>query len=247
MAVDESDRAIARSVLALGRDLGLVTVAEGVESREGWDLLTKLGCDLAQGFVVCPPLTASQFGEWLGRRPPDEFAYLDDRYADEIAAYRGRMALGPASSDAGTAGGHATAAGDALPDVESVTSDGDEDPVPSAAPVIADATGDDAAEDGSAGASEPHGNGSAQVPVDDPRGNGSGGAVDEPKGSGAGGTVDEPRGNGAGGTVIEVVERPDAADGEVAVDLADGDAVVDLAGAADGDGAPARDQTSGQG
>ena len=35
MAVDESDRAIARSVLALGRDLGLVTVAEGVESREG--------------------------------------------------------------------------------------------------------------------------------------------------------------------------------------------------------------------
>ena len=49
MTVDESDRAIARSVLALGRDLGLVTVAEGVESREAWDLLTALGCDLAQG------------------------------------------------------------------------------------------------------------------------------------------------------------------------------------------------------
>ena len=41
MTVDESDRAIARSVLALGRDLGLVTVAEGVESREGWDLLAR--------------------------------------------------------------------------------------------------------------------------------------------------------------------------------------------------------------
>src|SRR5690606_39439650 len=54
MTVDESDRAIARSVLALGRDLGLVTVAEGVESREGWELLTTLGCDMAQGFVVCP-------------------------------------------------------------------------------------------------------------------------------------------------------------------------------------------------
>ncbi len=117
MAVDESDRAIARSVLALGRDLGLVTVAEGVESREGWDLLAKLGCDLAQGFVVCPPLTASQFSEWLGRRPPDEFAYLDDRYAEEIAAYRGRMALGPAPSDA-TGGGSATTVGDAAPDVD---------------------------------------------------------------------------------------------------------------------------------
>jgi diguanylate cyclase (GGDEF)-like protein len=76
MTVDESDRAIARSVLALGRDLGLVTVAEGVESREGWDLLTALGCDLAQGFVVCPPLTSSQFEDWLDRRQPEEFAYL---------------------------------------------------------------------------------------------------------------------------------------------------------------------------
>jgi predicted signal transduction protein with EAL and GGDEF domain len=78
MTVDESDRAIARSVLALGRDLGLVTVAEGVESREGWDLLTSLGCDMAQGFVVCPPLTSRQFSEWLDRRQPEEFAYLDD-------------------------------------------------------------------------------------------------------------------------------------------------------------------------
>jgi diguanylate cyclase (GGDEF)-like protein len=77
MTVDESDRAIARSVLALGRDLGLVTVAEGVESREGWDLLTALGCDMAQGFVVCPPLTSSQFADWLDRRQPEEFAYLD--------------------------------------------------------------------------------------------------------------------------------------------------------------------------
>jgi diguanylate cyclase (GGDEF)-like protein len=77
MTVDESDRAIARSVLALGRDLGLVTVAEGVESREGWDLLTALGCDLAQGFVVCPPLTSGQFVDWLDRRQPEEFAFIE--------------------------------------------------------------------------------------------------------------------------------------------------------------------------
>ncbi|HKY65095.1 MAG TPA: EAL domain-containing protein, partial [Acidimicrobiales bacterium] len=110
MAVDESDRAIARSVLALGRDLGLVTVAEGVESREGWDLLTALGCDLAQGFVVCPPLTARQFGEWLGRRPPNEFAYLDDRYAEELAAFRGEVVAvtGPATPAALPAAGETT-------------------------------------------------------------------------------------------------------------------------------------------
>jgi EAL domain-containing protein (putative c-di-GMP-specific phosphodiesterase class I) len=82
MTVDESDRAIARSVLALGRDLGLVTVAEGVESREGWDLLASLGCDLAQGFIVCPPLTSRQFREWLDRRPPEELAALPTAASD---------------------------------------------------------------------------------------------------------------------------------------------------------------------
>ena len=69
MTVDESDRAIARSVLALGRDLGLATVAEGVESREGWDLLTSWAATMAQGFVVCPPLTGPQFADWLGPPP----------------------------------------------------------------------------------------------------------------------------------------------------------------------------------
>ena len=65
MVEEESDRAIARSVLALGRDLGLTTVAEGVESAAGLELLGELGCDLAQGFYVCPPVPSAQFAEWL--------------------------------------------------------------------------------------------------------------------------------------------------------------------------------------
>jgi diguanylate cyclase (GGDEF)-like protein len=91
MTVDESDRAIARSVLALGRDLGLVTVAEGVESREGWDLLASLGCDLAQGFIVCPPLTSRQFREWLDRRPPEELAVLPTAAGDGDAEGSGEV------------------------------------------------------------------------------------------------------------------------------------------------------------
>ena len=74
MTVDDNDRAIARSVLALGRDLGLTTVAEGVESRDGWELLSLLGCDLAQGFLVCPPLTASQFDQWLSQHDAPEIS-----------------------------------------------------------------------------------------------------------------------------------------------------------------------------
>ena len=39
-------------------------------------MLASLGCDLAQGFIVCPPLTSRQFREWLDRRPPEELAVL---------------------------------------------------------------------------------------------------------------------------------------------------------------------------
>jgi diguanylate cyclase (GGDEF)-like protein len=107
MTVDESDRAIARSVLALGRDLGLVTVAEGVESREGWDLLTALGCDQAQGFVVCPPLTSRQFGEWLDRRQPEEFSYLGEAPASPAAPPLTLSQLaGPEAEPAPVAKGH---------------------------------------------------------------------------------------------------------------------------------------------
>jgi diguanylate cyclase (GGDEF)-like protein len=112
MTVDESDKAIARSVLALGRDLGLLTVAEGVESREGWDMLTALGCDQAQGFVVCPPLTSAHFGDWLDRRQPEEFALLTDADADADVA-----AEPPSTRPRdGNGNGHG-AGGDGRPDV----------------------------------------------------------------------------------------------------------------------------------
>ena len=197
MAVDESDRAIARSVLALGRDLGLVTVAEGVESREGWDLLTKLGCDQAQGFVVCPPLTGSQFGEWLERRPPDEFAYLDDRYADEIAAYRGRMAaIGPAPSADATDDGPATPASDGQP--------------------VAAELSDESDESDRSDAGEARANGSSAALGEEPHGNGNG-TVDETRGNGAGGTVVDvaERPDATEGAVVDLAE------GDAVVDLVD--------------------------
>ena len=87
MTVDESDRAIARSVLALGRDLGLVTVAEGVESREGWDLLADAGLRPgARASSSARRSTSRQFREWLDRRPPDELAYLPGAPLGRVAA-----------------------------------------------------------------------------------------------------------------------------------------------------------------
>ena len=56
MAEDEADEAIVRSVIELAHNLGMRVVAEGVESAATWMRLAALGCDLAQGFHLSPPL-----------------------------------------------------------------------------------------------------------------------------------------------------------------------------------------------
>ena len=47
---------IVRSVIQLARDMGLTSVAEGVESAETARLLTELGIDSLQGFYFSRPL-----------------------------------------------------------------------------------------------------------------------------------------------------------------------------------------------
>lgn len=68
MSEVSDDAAIVRSIVDLGRNLGLRVVAEGIENRETWDLLAELGCDEAQGFYIAPPLTAKEIPEWARNR-----------------------------------------------------------------------------------------------------------------------------------------------------------------------------------
>jgi len=65
MKVDDNDAVIVRSLIELGRNLGLKVVAEGVESEQTWDVLTTLGCDFAQGFYTSRPMPADQLVRWL--------------------------------------------------------------------------------------------------------------------------------------------------------------------------------------
>jgi diguanylate cyclase (GGDEF)-like protein len=58
MAADNGAEAIVRSVLDLARNLGLHSVAEGVEDRAAFDRLVGLGCAEAQGFFMSRPVTA---------------------------------------------------------------------------------------------------------------------------------------------------------------------------------------------
>nr|WP_281373253.1 bifunctional diguanylate cyclase/phosphodiesterase [Kineococcus aurantiacus] len=58
------DDVIVSSVIALAHRLGLVVVAEGVETLAAADRLSALGCDELQGFFFARPLPAAQALAW---------------------------------------------------------------------------------------------------------------------------------------------------------------------------------------
>ena len=63
---DPSSVTIVTSTIELGHSLGLKVVAEGVEEAEAWNLLRRLGCDYAQGYLISPPLAAANIPAFVG-------------------------------------------------------------------------------------------------------------------------------------------------------------------------------------
>ena len=61
----ETDAALVHGLVEIGHALKLTVVAEGVETREAWNVLGSWGCDRAQGFYVATPRPAAELGEWL--------------------------------------------------------------------------------------------------------------------------------------------------------------------------------------
>src|SRR5262249_22736582 len=62
LLTNEQNATIARAIVDLGHNLGLVVVAEGVEDRGTYARLAAMSCDLAQGYYLARPL------------PPEEIA-----------------------------------------------------------------------------------------------------------------------------------------------------------------------------
>jgi diguanylate cyclase (GGDEF)-like protein len=57
---------VVASVVALAHQLGLKAVAEGVENQEQLDILTRLGCDAFQGYLLGRPMPAHEVDRYLG-------------------------------------------------------------------------------------------------------------------------------------------------------------------------------------
>jgi EAL domain-containing protein (putative c-di-GMP-specific phosphodiesterase class I)/ActR/RegA family two-component response regulator len=60
-------RPILEGSVGIAKQLGLQSVAEGVETQDDWQLLREIDCDLAQGWYVGKPMPAELIPAWLER------------------------------------------------------------------------------------------------------------------------------------------------------------------------------------
>jgi EAL domain-containing protein (putative c-di-GMP-specific phosphodiesterase class I) len=70
LAESLEDRAIVEGIIGLAHAVGLVTVAEGVESEEQCADLRDLGTDWAQGYLWSRPVPPGDLQDWLARAGP---------------------------------------------------------------------------------------------------------------------------------------------------------------------------------
>lgn len=68
LAEDYRSRAVVRSLVNLGKDLGMEVIAEGVETREQMEALKELSVDGIQGYYYARPMDVDKLATWLTER-----------------------------------------------------------------------------------------------------------------------------------------------------------------------------------
>ncbi|HXW74342.1 MAG TPA: EAL domain-containing protein [Steroidobacteraceae bacterium] len=85
---------IVTSTIELGHSMGLKVVAEGVEDPAAWNLLRRLGCDFAQGYLISPPLAAADVPAFVHQAnqllPDSDSTVRQIRALDQLAGRTGR-------------------------------------------------------------------------------------------------------------------------------------------------------------
>lgn len=60
---------IARTIVAIGNNLHLQVVAEGLETQDQKDRLMQIGCDAAQGYLIAQPMNRTELENWVLAHP----------------------------------------------------------------------------------------------------------------------------------------------------------------------------------
>ena len=73
MITDESAMELIKSIIALGKNLKMKIIAEGVENKEEAVALRNLGCDMAQGYFFAKPMPERETIVFLKKNQKIEF------------------------------------------------------------------------------------------------------------------------------------------------------------------------------
>lgn len=66
ISTNKTDKSIVKAIVEMSKALSLVSVAEGVESKEQLEILKEMGCNLIQGYYFSKPLSVDDFElKWL--------------------------------------------------------------------------------------------------------------------------------------------------------------------------------------
>lgn len=65
-----TDLTLCKAIIAMAHELGMLVVAEGVETEQQHQLLMEAGCDHGQGYWYGRPMSPAQFEAWVRARQP---------------------------------------------------------------------------------------------------------------------------------------------------------------------------------
>ena len=65
MEDDAQLAAILVASLDMAKNLGMHSVAEGIEDVEDWNFLRQCGCEIAQGYFIARPMPMVALADWL--------------------------------------------------------------------------------------------------------------------------------------------------------------------------------------
>ena len=68
ISTDIEDKAIVSAVINMAKSLGLITIAEGVETAGQLEFLSKHGCEEVQGYYFSKPLPAEEYAKFIEQR-----------------------------------------------------------------------------------------------------------------------------------------------------------------------------------
>jgi diguanylate cyclase (GGDEF)-like protein/PAS domain S-box-containing protein len=85
---NQGDSTIVQSIIMLAKGFQLKVVAEGVETKEQWELLKELGCHFCQGYLFSKPIAALEFTKLiLIANQIQPFAKLQNHYISSRRRY----------------------------------------------------------------------------------------------------------------------------------------------------------------